>query len=131
MVECYIQGCRTQALWDSGSQVCIINEKWKKRHLPQQKLRDVSELLDAPNDLKITTANGQSMPYKGYIEVTFGLATEGANPKDLVVPMLVMKGRNLSKPILGFNVIDRIIKNSATEQLDVTGREQLHKTLKG
>ncbi|KAI3369517.1 hypothetical protein L3Q82_007728 [Scortum barcoo] len=66
-----------------------------------------------------TTANGQSMPYKGFIEVTFGLAAEGADPKELV-PMLVMKGGSLSQPILGFNVIERILKTKATEQLDAT-----------
>ena len=130
IVECYIQGCRTQALWDTGSQVCIVDEKWKRRHLPCEKLRDVSELLDATDDLKITAANGQSMPYKGFIEVTFGLAAEGADPKELVVPMLVMRGGSLSQPILGFNVIEQLLKNSATEQLDATGREQLHEKLR-
>lgn len=35
--------------------------------MPNEKLRDVSELLDAPNDLKITAANGQSVSYKGFI----------------------------------------------------------------
>lgn len=131
IVECYIQGRRTRALWDTGSQVCIIDEKWKGRHLPHEKLRDVSDLLDAPDDLKITAANGQSMPYKkGFIEVTFGLAAGGVDPKELVVPMLVLKGGRLSHPILGFNVIEQIIKNSCTEQLEDTRRDQLHETLR-
>lgn len=42
------------------------------------------------------------MAYKGFIEVTFGLVAEGADPEELVVPMLVMKGKNLSQPILSF-----------------------------
>lgn len=137
IVECYIQGRRTRALWDTGSQVCIIDEKWKGRHLPHEKLRDVSDLLDAPDDLKITAANGQSMPYKkGFIEVTFGLAAGGADPKELVVPMLVLKDGRLSHPILGFNVIEQIIKNSCTEQLEDTRiscmrhREQLSLALR-
>ncbi|KAI3374584.1 hypothetical protein L3Q82_021157 [Scortum barcoo] len=67
---------------------------------------------------KRAAANGQSMPH--FIEVTFGLAAEGADPKELVVPMLVMKGGSLSQPILGFNVIERILKTKATEQLDST-----------
>ena len=44
--------------------------------------------------------------------------------------MLVMRGGSLSKPILGFNVIEQMLKNSVTEQLDATGREQLHETLR-
>lgn len=64
------------------------------------------------------------MPYKGFIEVTFG------NPKYIVVPMLVMKGRSLSQPNLGFNVIEWIIKTNTSEQLDATRTEQLQETLK-
>lgn len=30
IIDCYIQGSKTQALWDTGSQVSIVNEKWKK-----------------------------------------------------------------------------------------------------
>lgn len=59
------------------------------------------------------------MPYKGFIEVIFG------NPKYIVIPMLVMKGRSLSQPNLGFNVIEWIIKTNTSEQLDATRTEQL------
>lgn len=131
IVDCYIQGHQTQALWDTGSQVCIVDEEWKKKYLPHEKLRDVSELLDAPDDLKISAANGQNIPYKGFIEVTFGLAAEGANPKELVVPMLVMKGGSLSQPILGFTVIEQILKTSTIEQMDAERTEQLHEALRG
>lgn len=110
--------------------MCIVDEKRKRRHLPHEKLRDLSELVDAPDDLKITAANGQNMPYKGFIEVTFGLAAGGANPKELVVPMLVMRGRHLSQPILGFNIIEQLLKTSATEPTDVKITEQLHEVLK-
>lgn len=70
------------------------------------------------------------MLYKGFIEVTLRLAAEGAEPYCLIeiVPMLVMKG-GLSQPILHFNVIERIVKICATEQLDATGREQLQEQL--
>lgn len=55
------------------------------------------------------------MPYKGFIERTFVLAAEGTDPKELVVPMLVIKGQHLSQPILGFNVIEQIIKSHSPE----------------
>lgn len=60
------------------------------------------------------------------IEVTFGLAAGGADPKELVVPMPVMKGRSLSKPILGYNVIEQIVKTNITEQWEATREDQLH-----
>lgn len=51
-------------------------------------------------------------------DVTFSLAAEGADPKGFVVPMLVMNGRSLSQPILGYNVIEQIVKTNITEQLE-------------
>lgn len=35
-----------------------MSEKWKKTHLPSEQLRNVSELIDGPDDLKIAAANG-------------------------------------------------------------------------
>lgn len=34
MVDCFFEGVATQALWDTGSQVTIINESWRKSCLP-------------------------------------------------------------------------------------------------
>lgn len=129
MINCYIQGYKTQALWDTGSQVSLVNEKWKKIHLPSEKLRDVSELLDGPDDLKIAAANGQDMPYKGWIEVTFKLAGDGDIAEEVVVPMLVMKGRQARQPIIGYNLIEQIV-TTAVNHSDETTREQLHAILK-
>lgn len=129
VVDCYIQGCKTQALWDTGSQVSIVNEKWKKTHLPSERLRDVSELIDGPNDLKIAAANGQYMPYKGWIEVTFKLAADGAVTEETVVPILVMKGWQACQPIIGYNVIEQIV-TTAVNHPDAMSREQLHMILK-
>ena len=47
LFDCYIQDIRVQALWDSGSQVTIIDELWKEEYLPDTKLRDISEILDS------------------------------------------------------------------------------------
>lgn len=86
--------------------------KWemeKKTYLPTEKLRNVSELIDGPDDLRIAAANGQDMPYIGWIETTFKLAAGGAVAEEVVVPMLVIKGQHLSQPIVGYNVIERIV----------------------
>ncbi len=77
-----------------------MNEKWKTTYLPSEQLRDVSELIDGPDDLHVTAANGQDMPYIGWIETTSKLATDGTVAEEVVVPMLVMKGQHLSQPII-------------------------------
>lgn len=129
VIDCYIQGNKIQALWDTGSQVSIVSEKWKKAYLPHERLRDVSELIEGPDDLKISAANGQNMPYIGWVETAFRLASECAAAEELVVPILVMKGRHLSQPIIGYNVIEQIVTR-VVEHVDETSKEQLHAVLK-
>lgn len=51
LIDCYIQGERGQALWDSGSQVTIMDELWKDVHLPNARLRDITEILDTADTL--------------------------------------------------------------------------------
>ena len=84
LIYCFIQGQSVQALWDSGSQVRIIDDLWKKVNLPDTRLRDISELLETSDTL--------DMPYVGWVEITFNLASGGAPTTEVIVPTLVMKG---------------------------------------
>lgn len=93
LVECYLHGQRCQALWDTGSQVCVIDEVWKQEYLPEVPLRDVSDILEAPNTLNLVAANGIDMPYIGYVEVTFNLSSQASHKAELVIPMLVARGQ--------------------------------------
>lgn len=109
MINFFIQGQSVQALWDSGSQVTIIDELWKEVHLPDTRLRDISDILDLTPALDIKAANGESMPYTGWVEITFRLASGAAAKTEVIVPTLVMKGGKLAQPIIGSNVIKIII----------------------
>ncbi len=90
----------------------IVDERWKEEHLPNTKLRGVSEILDSPDDLTLTAANGTEMPYLGWIETSFWLVSETDQTKELIIPVLVMKGYLLSHSIIGFNVIELILANT-------------------
>lgn len=109
LIDCYIQGQSVQALWDSGSQVTIVDELWKDMHLSDTKLRGISEILDTADTLEIVAANGENMPYAGWVEVTFRLASRGAPTTEVIVPTLVMMGSKLTQPIIGSNVIGLIL----------------------
>lgn len=92
LVDCYLQSKKkkakkSRALWDSGSQVTIIDEKWRKENLPNVMLRDIKELLEGDNNLDFTAANGESMPYISWVEITFKLAPAA----EVIVSTLVMK----------------------------------------
>ncbi|XP_054863940.1 uncharacterized protein LOC129348184 [Amphiprion ocellaris] len=129
IIHCYIQGERVQALWDSGSQVTIIDEQWKYEHLQDTRLRDISEILESAETLDIVAANGENMPYAGWVEVTFRLAPEEAPTTEVIVPTLVMKGNKLFCPIIGSNVIDLIIDSEAGHS-NPTERERLSHTVR-
>ena len=45
MVNCYLDGVKTRALWDTGSQVCLINDMWRKKCIPKVMVRSTEELL--------------------------------------------------------------------------------------
>ncbi|KAL1268898.1 hypothetical protein QQF64_034261 [Cirrhinus molitorella] len=72
LVNCYIQGQRTQVLWDTGSQVSAIDETWKADNLPDIWMRDIAEIVDPDNPLQIEAANGTEIPYVGWVEVSLG-----------------------------------------------------------
>ncbi len=116
LVNCYIQGQRTQVLWDTGSQVSAVDETWKADNLPDIQLRDIAEIVDPDNPLQIEAANGTEMPYAGWVEVTVRLVGSTA---EIHVPMLVMKGNRQPRPIIGFNVIEHVVTNSQTKEGNV------------
>lgn len=130
LVECYLHGHKIQALWDTGSQVCVIDEIWKQEYLPEVPLRDVLDILEAPHTLNLVAANGINIPYIGYVEVTFSLTSQVTQNAEVVIPMLVARGQNLSHPIIGFNVIEQIV--SSTEQVPSGPQrnEMLERTIK-
>ena len=84
--------------------------RFVERNFPGTKLRHISELIDS--ELTVTAANGETIPYNGWVEITFKLKND-CTP--LVVPFLVTK-ENIDLPLIGYNVIEECIKNGLTEQ---------------
>ncbi len=73
-------------------------------------------MLDLPDSLTLTAPKGTEMPYLGWIETTFRLVSETDPAKELLIPVLVMKGCHLSHPIIGFNVIEHILENTKKDK---------------
>ena len=108
MVKCLIQGKEVEALWDTGSQVCVVSRKWQQTHLPLEVLRNVEELLGAGEELNLEAINGTDIPFDGWIEVRFKLAGDDTIADELTVPVLVGR-KEQEYPIVGFNVIEEIL----------------------
>lgn len=105
LVTCYLHEKKAEASWDTGSQICIIDEQWKAKYAPAVTLRNISEGTEAPDSLRLVAANGTNLPYSGWVELTFKLASTVMNEKELKIPVLVLKDHELSRSIIGYNVI--------------------------
>ena len=119
MVSCYLDGVKTQALWDTGSQVCLINDTWRKKCIPKVKVRSTEELL-GPGSLVGKAVNQTDIPFLGWVEVTFQVDPSHAPEFTLQVPMLVTGEKGAAEePIIGYNVIDLLLKNGVERPHEV------------
>ncbi len=130
LVTCYLNGHKTEALWDTGSQVCIVDRRWKDQYIPGVKVRNVSEVTETADNLNLVAANGSNMPYEGWVEITFNLAPPANKIEALVIPVLVLKGQQLSKPIIGYNVIEQVMKRSEVSGQSGGSKGLLNKTVR-
>ena len=64
-MKCLIQRKEVEALWDTGSQVCVVSRKWQQAHLPLEVLRNVDELLGAGAELNLEAMTGKDIPFDG------------------------------------------------------------------
>jgi hypothetical protein len=103
--EVEIEGIPCEALLDTGATISTVSEKFYKESLPGLELHELKSIL------KIDCANGQLLPYYGYIEVKVcvpGLTgTEGVTTIVLVTPeshynkrVPLLLGTNLIKSIM-------------------------------
>ena len=83
---------------------------------PKIEIRDVSELLGSETALDLKTANGSTLPYNGYVMLSFSLQEGTGN--DLKVPMLVTD-TPIDNAIIGYNVFEEIINSSSDNFVDL------------
>ncbi len=109
-VSCVLNGVSVEALWDTGAQASIASKHWLEEYLPSLKLRNIEELLGEETGLNLIGANGGSIPFEGWVEVQFQLASSTQSSNPLTVPLLVARDE-LEFPIVGYNVIEEVIKD--------------------
>jgi len=72
------------------------------------------------DDLSLQAANGTKIEYDGWIEVEFQFAGEDGSSEPWTVPILIGSQDNQEHLIIGFNVIEEVIKrNSNSNASDV------------
>lgn len=73
----YLDGAPCLALVDTGSQVTTVSEGFYKEHLSSCPLQQIDEIL------KVEGANGQEVPFLGYLQtnISFPEHTSGLQEK--------------------------------------------------
>ena len=111
LLKCFISGYAATVLFDSGSQVSIIDRSWRDTFIPNYPARPLEELLDQGESLNVYAANGQSIPYDGWVELTVNLMGNDNPNLAIQVPFLVSQ-LSLPQPgrtLLGANVLQEMI----------------------
>ena len=67
------------------------------------------ELLGSNGSISLQAANGTDIPYCGWAEIGVRLSNE--NEAEIRVSFLVTK-EDIEQPIIGFNVIELMVKNT-------------------
>lgn len=107
LLKCNMNGYAVTALLDTGTQVSLIDQAWRQKYLPHQEIYPLSALM-GNDELKVFAANGEAIPYDGWVEVTVNLPGNDNPNYSIKVPFLVSRV-DLLRPLLGFNVIQEII----------------------
>ncbi|XP_028973152.2 uncharacterized protein LOC114830234 isoform X1 [Esox lucius] len=120
MIDCFFECMPVQALWDTGSQVTIINEEWKNTCFPHIATRSLSELLDEGETLIGRAANQTDIPFSGWVELKFQLGPKRGAQAQLLVPVLLSSEQGVGQPpIIGYNVILQLVTKGMEQHSDI------------
>lgn len=110
MVKCTFDNTPVTALWGTGAQATVINDKWRAQHLPHTTIGGIDELL-GPEPLNGLAPNQTEIPFIGWVPTEFKIMGTDASSSSLLVPVLVSSDPSVAQdPIMGFNVIEEVIK---------------------
>lgn len=100
-----IDGIPITCLLDTGSQVTTIPESFYKTHLSNHHLKPLNDLLE------VEGANGQAVPYLGYVNLDIPLPSDFlGTPMDVATVALVVPDLQTHQPfiLVGTNTLDAV-----------------------
>ena len=112
-----INGQTCHCLLDTGSQVMTVSQSFHESNLSNLKIHPLNELLE------VEAANGQAVPYSGFIEVdiTFPKSCFGS---EITVPTLAlvipdMQSSAQSTLLIGTNTLDLVYENCSSKNTNL------------
>ncbi|KAG1925816.1 interleukin-1 receptor accessory protein-like 1-A [Pimephales promelas] len=107
-----IGGKEVSCLLDTGSQVTTIPQSFYESHLSDHPLKSLGNLLE------VEGANGQAVPYLGYIELVLKFPKEfvGAEIEIPTLALVVPDLKSLSQVLVGTNSLDVLYGHCINEK---------------
>ena len=109
VLNCTLSKELTEALWDTGAMVSMVSSKWLQENLPDVNPMSISNFLEGDN-LSLCAANNTKVGVEGIVVLDFGIGDNYKTP----VPFVVTND-NLAQPIIGYNVIEEVIKSDVKD----------------
>lgn len=105
-----VEGTPVNCLLDTGSQVTTIPFSFYHNHLSKHPMKSLESLM-------VEGANGQSVPYLGYVELTLTFPTEflGVETEVTTLALVVPDLMHVSQVLVGTNSLDALYANHAQE----------------
>lgn len=127
-----VNGLECNALLDTGSQVTTMSLSFYNRYLSDQTIQPVADLLE------IEGANGQSIPYLGYVKVTLQFPKEFiiTQPEIETLALIVpdVRSNSLTPLLIGTNTLDplyeQFCENDSFQDGVYCGYHQVLRTLR-
>lgn len=110
IVTCKLNGKSSKILFDTGAQVSIMSDQYRKIHLPYVQIQQLNTILDENDALRVQWGNNSEIPFVGWCDVEVLIGTDDCYTS-LSVPFLVTTD-NLADPILGFNAVKQLINGT-------------------
>ena len=109
LLKCCLDKVESLVLWDTGSQVSVVDDEWLSTHAPNAIVRPISEFLENGEKIEFLAANNTEVPMRGAVVLEFAMDGE-----HFLVPFVVTTG-TLANPIIGFNVVEHLISSGKPE----------------
>lgn len=106
-----VEGNRVNCLLDTGSQVTTIPLSFYQDYLSNHPMKSLESLLE------VEGANGQSVPYLGYVELTLTFPKEflGVKAEVTTLALVVPDVMHVPQVLVGTNSLDALYANHAQE----------------
>ena len=103
VIACQLNEVDTEVLLDTGAQVSLITQNQLRQISPNTEVRNVAELLDEQDSLRVQWGNSSSIPFVGWVELPMSI---GEEEHQIVsnIPFLVLT-EDLENTLVGFNAI--------------------------